>query len=124
LNLRINKQFNIRKGTMNFILEEVSTDKDKKEHFTIIGYFKTLDRLYNKLAAGRRITNMTYGELMVNPKNGIYKTDDDTYVIVDGAKVTHSPFRKSIKDDEILEKIELKEESSNQYVWNHVDDEE
>lgn len=107
MNARINNNFNIRKGTMNFILEQVIEDEQGREQFIIIGYYKTLDRLYNKLAAGRRLVVVKYSDLKQNPKNGIYKTSNDTYVIVDGAKIAHSPSSRSIKDDELLETVEI-----------------
>jgi len=108
MNVRIDENFNIRKGTLNYILEKVLTDEGSgKESFIIIGYYKNLDKLYEKLAAGGNIIKMKYGDLIANPKNGIYRTENGTYVVVDGARIVHSPSSRSIKDDEMLETVKL-----------------
>jgi hypothetical protein len=49
---------------------------------------------------------MTYKDISNNPKDGIYKTSANTYVIVKDNKLIHSPRGMMIADDEILEVVE------------------
>lgn len=49
---------------------------------------------------------MTYGELIDNPQDGIYKTEKGTIVLIEGSKIVHSPAGATIKDDERLEELE------------------
>jgi hypothetical protein len=49
---------------------------------------------------------MIFKELKENPKDGFYKVlNKDIFIVVEGNKVVHSPYRKSIRDDEKIIKL-------------------
>lgn len=51
---------------------------------------------------------MTYRQLIENPSDGLYKASSG-WVLVDKARIVHSPLGATFRDDEEFERVEKEE---------------